>query len=175
MPTSPLILDTCVVLSLFATRRIEEILNANGGPFLIAEAVRRETLYIHIMVDGIREKAPIVLDPLLQSGMLAVVEPESEEELQSLIAYSLQLDEGEAMTCALARHRGYRMATDEKKTIKLIGSQVEIVGTLDMMCTWETATGVSRATMREVLAAIEDRGYVPGPTHKHYEWWNERR
>jgi predicted nucleic acid-binding protein len=175
MTLPPLLLDTCVVLSLYASQHIEEILQANQGPFLIAEAVRREALYIHVVVDGIREREPISLEPLIESGILAVVEPESEDELQSLIDYSLKLDEGEAMTCALALHRGYRIATDERKTINLIGHQVDIVGTLDLVQAWETTAAVAHAVMQEVLAAIEDRGYVPGATHRHYEWWKRLR
>lgn len=172
MTNPPLLLDTCVVLSLYATRRLEEILHANPGPFLIAEAVLRESLYIYVDVDGAPEKERIPLEQFLESGVLSVIEPQSDGEFQALIDLSLKLDEGEAMTCALALHRGYRIATDEKKTIKLIGSQVSIVGTLDMVREWAGAASVPQAMMREVLAAIENRGYVPGAD---YSWWKQVR
>jgi hypothetical protein len=154
---------------------MEAILRANGDQFFIAGAVLRESLYIHVVVDGVPEKEPVALDPFLDSGLLRVVEPEAEDEFRSLIAYAVRLDEGEAMTCALALHRGYRIATDEKKTIKLLGTSAAIVGTLDMVRAWEAATVSSREVMREVLAAIEDRGYVPGVTHPHYSWWRGLR
>lgn len=175
MIVPPLLLDTCVVLSLYATRRMDQILRANGGPILIAEAVVRESLYIHVVIDGVREKELIDLKPFLESGVLRVVEPETEDEFQALISYSLKLDEGEAMTCALAAQRGYRIATDEKKTINLVGRRLAIVGTLDLVRVWEDTDSVPPALMREVLAAIEERGYVPGPTHAHVSWWRQRR
>jgi hypothetical protein len=171
MTTPSLILDTCVVLSLCATRRVEEILGANAGPFLVADAVLREALYVHVIVDGVREKEPISLDHLLAAGALSVVQPETEEEFQSLVDLSLELDDGEAMTCALVRHRGYRIATDERKTIRLIGNRILIVGTLDLVRVWAENSAAPPALLREVLNAIEDRGYVPGMTHVHYAWW----
>ena len=173
MTTPPLLLDTCVVLSLCATRRVEEILGANVGPFLVAEAVLREALYIHAIVDGVREKERISLDPLLAAQVFSVVQPETEEEFQSLVNFSLELDDGEAMTCALAQHRGYRIATDERKTIRLVGNQIVIVGTLDLVRVWADNTAVSPALLREVFSAIENRGYVPGTAHVHYAWWKQ--
>ncbi len=85
------------------------------------------------------------------------------------------LDDGEAMTCALATQRGYRIATDEKKTIRLLGSQVSILGTLDVVRAWEEADIVPGSIMREVLAAIEERGYIPGSTHPYFAWWRMHR
>ena len=171
--TPPLILDTCVVLSLCATRRVEEILGVNDGPFLVAEAVLREALYIHVIVDGMREKEPLSLDPLLAAGALSVVQPVTEEEFQSLVDLSLELDDGEAMTCALAQHRGYRIGTDERKTIRLLGNQIMTVGTLDLVRAWADHVVVPPAQLREILNAIEDRGYVPGAAHVHYAWWQQ--
>lgn len=173
MTTPPLLLDTCVVLSLYASRRCEEILVANMGPFLIAEAVLRETLYVHVIVDGVREKERISLDPLLTAGILASIAPETEDEFQTLIDFSRQLDDGEAMTCAIALHRGYRIATDERKTIRLVGDRIPIIGTLDLVWNWAAVTAASPTLIRDVLAAIVDRGYVPGETHRHYAWWKQ--
>ena len=45
------------------------------------------------------------------------------------------------------------------------------MGTLDLVRVWEDAAGVSVSTMRKVLAAIEERGYVPGAAHPHFGWW----
>lgn len=173
MTSPPLLLDTCVVLSLCATRRIAEILGAHPGPFLIAEAVLQETLYIHVMVDGVREKEPVSLAPLVAAGTLTVVQPESEAEFQSLIDFSLQLDDGEAMTCAIALHRGYRVVTDEKKTIRLLGNQISIVGTLELIRAWADAVTPPATLIREVLVAIEHRGYMPGLDHPHRAWWDQ--
>ena len=173
MSDPPLLLDTCVVLSLCATRRMKDILDANPGPFLIVDAVLRETLYLHVVVDGVREKEPVSLDPLLADGTLAVVAPETEAEFQTLIDLSLALDDGEAMTCAIALHRGYRVVTDEKKTVRLMGNQIPIIGTLDLIRTWADEVTAPASLLREVLAAIADRGYIPGPDHPHRAWWDQ--
>jgi predicted nucleic acid-binding protein len=137
--------------------------------------VARETLYIHVLTDGIREQEPVDLSAFFTSGFLHILRPESDDEFQALIHYATLLDDGEAMTCAIATRRDYRIATDEKKTIRLLGSQVSILGTLDMLRAWEESASISGSIMREALAAIEERGYVPGSTHPHYAWWRQRR
>ena len=138
---------------------MKDILDANPGPFLI--------------VDAVREKEPVSLDPLLADGTLAVVAPETEAEFQTLIDLSLALDDGEAMTCAIALHRGYRVVTDEKKTVRLMGNQIPIIGTLDLIRTWADEVTAPASLLREVLAAIADRGYIPGPDHPHRAWWDQ--
>jgi hypothetical protein len=170
--SSPLLLDACVVLSLYASRRMEEILSANEGPFLVAEAVLREALYVHVNIGGVREKEPIVLEPLLTAGIVAVVEPESEDELLTFFDLALQLDDGEAMSGAIALHRGYRIATDDGKMIRLLGQRLPIVGTLDLVWAWVEAEAVAPQPVREALIGIAERGYVPGRTHPHRSWWD---
>jgi predicted nucleic acid-binding protein len=172
-PPSPLLLDACVVLSLYASRRMEEILGTSEGPFLVAEAVLHETLYVHVNVGGVREKEPVVLDPLLTAGILAVVEPESEDELLTYFDLALQLDDGEAMSGAIALHRGYRIATDDGKMIRLLGQRLPIVGTLDLVRAWVEAESMAPQPVREALIGIAERGYVPGRTHPHRHWWDQ--
>jgi hypothetical protein len=171
-PLSPLLLDACTVLSLYASRRMEEILRANEGPFLIAEAVLHEALYVHVNVGGVREKEPVSLEPLLTAGILAIVEPESEDEFLTLFDLALQLDDGEAMSGAIALHRGYRIATDDGKMIRLLGQQLSIVGTLDLIRAWVDTEAVPPHSVREALIGIAERGYIPSRTHPHRPWWD---
>lgn len=169
---SPLLLDACVVLSLYATRRMEEILAANRGPFLVAEAVIRESLFIHVVAAGGREREPVTLIPLLASNVLVRSEPENESELATLFELSLQLDDGEAMSCAIALHRGCRIATDVAKTIRLMGPRLTIVGTLDLVRTWAEETGAPQFEVRSALIGIAERGYVPNKGHPQRPWWD---
>jgi hypothetical protein len=169
---APLLLDGCVVLSLYASRRMEEILRANHGPYLVAEAVLREALYVHVHVGEFREKELVSLEPLLTAGILAVVDPESDDELLTLFDLALHLDVGEAMTGAIALHRGYRIATDDRKTIRLLGPRLPIVGTLDLVRAWVDAEPIAPDHVREALIGIADRGYVPGKTHSLRAWWD---
>jgi hypothetical protein len=171
-PPSPLLLDACIILSVYASRRMEEILRANEGPFLVAEAVLHEALYVHVNVGGVREKEPVLLEPLLTAGILAVVEPESEDELLTFFDLALQLDDGEAMSGAIALHRGYRIATDDEKMIRLLGQRLAIVGTLNLVRAWVDAEAAPPLAVREALIGIAERGYIPGRTHPHRLWWD---
>jgi hypothetical protein len=173
MASPPIILDTCVVLSLYATHRMEEVLAVQPGPILIAEAVLRESLYIHVLVDDVREKESIDLSPLVDTGKLIVVAPESAEEFEALLEFASVLDDGEAMTCALALYRGLRIATDERKTMRLIRDRIEVVGTLDLVRKWAGEAGAAPDEIRGMLTAIADRGYVPSRDHQHWRWWDD--
>jgi hypothetical protein len=109
----------------------------------------------------VRDKEPVVLDALLSAGILDVVEPESEAELLTLFDLALQLDDGEAMTGAIALSRGYRMATDDGKSIRLLGPRLPIVGTLDLVRAWVDAQAVPPTSVRDALIGIAERGCVP--------------
>lgn len=176
--SSPLLLDACVVLSLYATRRMEDILRVNEGPHLVAEAVMRESLYVHVVVEGVREKELVALDPFLSTGLLTMVEPATDDEFGTLFELSLQLDDGEAMSCAIALHRGCRIATVDGKTIRLLNQRLPkhhlpIVSTLDLVRQWADVTKASPVQVRAALLGIVDRGYVPAAAHIHYRWWRQ--
>lgn len=111
--------------------------------------------------------------PLLDAGILTAVEPESDDELLTLFDLSLHLDDGEAMTGAIALHRGFRVATDDGKAIRLLGSRLPIVGTLDLVRTWADVVVVPSLIVREALIGIAERGYAPGGTHRHRLWWDQ--
>ena len=147
-------------------------MRANQGPYLVAEAVLRESLYVHVIVAGVREKEPVVLEPLLAAGTLDIVEPQTDDEFATLMDLSLQLDDGEAMSCAIALQRGFRIATDDGKTIRLLGHRLPTVSTLDLIRHWADMTSPSQTQIRDALLGIVDRGYIPSPNHAHRPWWD---
>jgi hypothetical protein len=151
---------------------MDEALHAVPGPFLIAETVLDESLYVQVVVDDVRDLELVNLEPLLSSGKIAIVAPESDEEFATFFEFAKRLDDGEAMTCALALHRGYRVATDDGKTIKLVRHQIPLVSGLDLVRAWAETISAPPALVRGALSAIRNRGYVPGHDHVHRAWWD---
>src|SRR5712692_6705387 len=103
-----ILLDACCLLNLHATRRLEEVLRTVRGRFAIVERVAAEALYTRRGGSGedADEKDPIDFHPLVALGLLEVLCVETADEAASYIGFAAELDDGEAMTCALALHRG---------------------------------------------------------------------
>lgn len=170
--SSPTLLDTCAVLSLYATRRMAEILALVHGPIAIFDVVYEESLYVRRVVDGESEREPVHLMPLVDSGVLSVIGTDDEGELQTFVDLAAELDDGEAMTAALAIHRSYVLVTDDRKAERLLAGRVPLRATLDLVKSWVDIEEVDVATVRAVLTGIYDRGYQPPNRHPLKGWWD---
>lgn len=111
-PPGVTLLDACVVIDLYATRQMEPILRADPTAVSVVDLVRSESLYVRRGGSGedAREREPVDLDPVLAAGVVRVVTP-SDAELRSFVDLTLRLDDGEAMTAAVAIHRGWSPPT----------------------------------------------------------------
>lgn len=175
---SRILLDTCCLINLFASTRIEDILSTIPVPFGIAEAVRREALYIlpeDVAEEPSTEAEAVSIEPFVASGLLTVLQLASEEEANTYIDFAADLDDGEAMTCALAIHRGCDVATDERKAIRILGvraPQVAIQTTARLVRWWAEAGHVDPLVVRLALRSIQFRGrFRPGKSDPLRSWW----
>ncbi len=171
------LLDTCCLINLFASGRIEEVLSVLPAGFCVAERVTEEALYI-LSEEG--EDAPahreaINVQPFMVAGLLGILRPESEEEPAAYIDFAAGLDDGEAMTCALAVNRTYDVATDERKTIRILGERAPYVvvhTTVSLIKAWADISLVERTIVRQVLQSVQIRGrFRPGRHEPLSPWW----
>src|SRR5260221_7209095 len=105
-----LLLDACCVINLFATQREAEILAALGQPVSVAAHVAyEEALYIYSgPPENVRQsKAQIQFEPLIESGLVTVASLAGEREQEMFVRLAAALDDGEAMTAAIAIERGW--------------------------------------------------------------------
>jgi predicted nucleic acid-binding protein len=166
------LLDACVVLSLYATRRMPEILSAVPGPAAIVDLVAREALYVRRIVDGQPEREPVDLAPLISSAALEILTAEDEDELQTFVDRAVNLDDGEAMTAALAIHRGLILVTDDRKAERLLTGRVRLRATLDLVKSWADGKNIGDDVLHEVVTCIYERGYQPPIRHPLKRWWD---
>lgn len=169
------ILDACVLINLLASGEIEDILGATARASTICVAVERESIYLRTD-DPHRPRELIQLEPLLASGLLTICSVEGDEEAQFYIDYASQLDDGEAMSLAIALARGYILATDERKAQRLFletaGDSRRLTSTAELLRHWAESQQVTAARLKEALRRIETRArYQPTASDANYQWW----
>lgn len=172
------LLDACAVISLYATRWMREILAEIDGGVAVVELVVSEALYVRRggYGDDARELELIDLTPLITAGALSVIGPDDEEDLHTFIdlAARVRLDDGEAMTAAIAMRRGYVVVTDDRKVEKRLAGQLKLRSTLDLISVWAERRNVDPDTLRRALIDVRDRrSYIPPASHPLKPWWDQ--
>ena len=173
----PLILDVCVVLNLYATRRMDAILRAQGVEIFVAERVRKEALKVgHGRTDDVSAEPELVnLDPLIDSGVLQVAHLIGDAEFTAFVRLARDLDDGEAECGAIAMCRTCRVATDDKKAMRVfagLAPAVTCVRTSEMMRTWVERVAPAADVVRDALRDIRVRArFEPSGLDPLHKWW----
>jgi predicted nucleic acid-binding protein len=147
-----LLQDACVLINLLASGRCEDIARGCGYQLVVASAVCAETLYIRDASSG--DLVKIDQEPQLSSGVLEKTDLETEDERAAYIAYATQLDDGEAMSLAIAEARHLPLATDDRKTHALITREkiaATLTSTPGVVQQWEQISSIPNAEIAAVL------------------------
>ena len=177
-PRGRLLLDASCLLNLYATGRMRDIATSTGYQFEVTDYVLQyETLYVlQTNPEGTgEERTPVDLDPLIEEGLLHVVELEGEDVLSSFVLLASLVDDGEAATGALALHRDCSVAIDDRKARRVMSEvmpEVALVSTLELMRLWAQGASVPARELRDALMAMQTgASYVPGRRDPLYGWW----
>jgi len=157
-----IILDACCAINLFGSDKAAEILQSIEKPAAIAEYVRE------------KEVLRFDLKPAIDSGLLTVVSP-SERENSLTIDFAVDLDDGEAFTCALAVSRNWAVGIDDRRAISVLRRAepwVQIVPSLELIKHWATVTAQTASTIHDVLENVRTKAsYEPNRNHVLRGWW----
>lgn len=170
-----LLIDACSLINLFATRYLADIASGRPERLAIVEEVRRESQFV--FRDGNdstqRVREPVIWDDFISSGLLTIVDDPSEAEAQTFIDLSVVLDDGEAMTGAIAFHREFGVVTDDRKATRVLSELgIEINSSLDLIAEWIEESRIPIEQAAAILLDIRVRArYLPPRTHGRYEWW----
>lgn len=167
------LLDACAVLSLYATRQMAEILTTIQGSVAVADVVVHESLFIRHVVKGEVERKTVDLIPIIEAGLLEVIHAEHESELLTFIDLAVELDDGEAMTAALAIHRDYVLVTDDRKAERVLNGRVQIRPTLELIKDWAESQRITNDVLCAALIGVDQRGYRPAAHHPLKGWWDD--
>jgi hypothetical protein len=170
------ILDACVLINLLATGRAADIMSESGYQFGICAVVKNESIYLRA-TDLSAPPEEVKLDAYLKSNRLTVFELSSDEEKELYVDYATQLDDGEAMSLALAYSRGVSMASDDRKARRLfteeIGDPKRLLSTSQILKEWSEKAGMNAANLKRVLIDVSRRGrFFPNSGDAHFEWWS---
>jgi len=177
-PRAGILLDACVVINLFASKQMQAILEALPRPVALAAFVReKEVLNIYAGPDDsiTAKKEAINLQPFIDQKLLQVVPHDSQEFATMLKISKTYIDTGEAISAAIARHRSWSLATDDKIALSFFMHtmpELHLVSTLDLVKYWAEATQPHLAVIADALANIHKRArYTPHHDHALYQWW----
>jgi predicted nucleic acid-binding protein len=173
---SHVVLDACCVLNFCASGHFITILKSIPAQVMVTEVVRqKELLTLQRLKDDENEGA-IQFETAIRQGLLIVVDFESELEEETFVNYAFELgDDGESATCAVAIHRGWAIATDDKKAILFAQKEaphLQIFSTLEIIKSWSEGGNLTLAELRLVLRSIRTKGrYMPHRNHPLLGWW----
>ena len=170
-----LLLDTCCIINFAASGSLFDILSCIPAQTVITEEVKSELSSLPCFEGG-SNGSVIQLKLAIEEQILTITDFDSEGEESLFIDYAFTLgDDGEASTAAIAIHRGWSMATDDKKAISLFQKEtpyLEIISTLEIVKYWSQRVNLDSYELRKVLESIQnDVRYVPHKNHPLLAWW----
>jgi predicted nucleic acid-binding protein len=180
-PHKSLLPDACVLFNFAATGCLTDIVAALGISWAIAKAVEREIVpqVADPLVPRVTEPLSIDVARLCAGGLLKVLECNTHEEAAQFVALVEpgpdHLDDGEAMTFAIAIQRGFAVATDDRKARRVlakIAPQLPVYGTPSLLHRWAQLAQPEPLELARMLNAIQQRGhFVPPSSDPLAVWW----
>jgi hypothetical protein len=170
------IVDACCLINLYASGRVESIIPACRGVFHVSDQVRGESLSIRQPDPddpSLLVPSPIDLSQAIAGGLIRECRLESPEEVKLFVTFAAQLDEGEASCLAIAKSRGWIVATDDRKAIRLATeSAIPVVTTPELVECWAATDNATDEEVVDVLRNIERFArFRPRRTSPLHDWW----
>lgn len=173
---SLLITDASVLVNLLATGAFEDISLQCNWRLVICEAVQREVQALRNAETG--EMEPIDLENLVNNQRLGIVSLDA-AETAAYVEYSSLVDDGEAMSLAIAEGRHLAIAVDDRRARNIAqgrGLLTTMLTTPDLLHSWAQQTKATNASMGALIKLIETRArYLPPKNHALKQWWRTCR
>jgi hypothetical protein len=170
-------IDACCLIDLLVSGNAEAILRASALTWHLPSAVKEEVQYIRQhdpAQPGQIVKVPVDLSSLTASGVLSACDPVNQQELDRFTHYATMFrSDGEAMCLAIAEQRGWFVATDDRKAIRVAQQAgMTVVSCPALVRAWADANGPDQSTLHRVLQDIEALAQLkPNLTMPLYQWW----
>ena len=179
LASCPVVFDASVLINLLASQQAEDIIRSLGVPAYICPVVLEETMYVRSEVAG-EPPQEVCMDKSLDAGALEEVDLNDDNEQELYIEYSMSLDDGEAMTIALAESRCLAVATDDKKARRLAqhdgSSVVSVISTPMLLRHWADVKRPSVEVVRLAINRIEVLArFRPDAADPLRQWWDSHR
>jgi hypothetical protein len=164
-----------VLLNLLATDCPASIAAVTGWQFAICPAVRDEAKKLRDSQNG--EMVEVDIGPRIGFGILQVLELSGGKEQTHYVEQSIVVDDGEAMSIAIAAHRHLGLATDDKQAAnhaRRTFPDIHLWSTPEIVKKWTEAGNVDAEFLGNAIRLIEIRSrYFPSKSHAPAEWWRQ--
>jgi hypothetical protein len=115
-------------------------------------------------------------EPFIASGLLQVLELSGEEEQTLYIEQAIVVDDGEAMSIAIAASRHLELAIDDKQATNHTRRSfpgIRLWSTPEILKHWADSGAADADSLRRAIHLIEARArYFPPKSHSLFGWWN---
>lgn len=170
------IIDACCLINLYATGQEDSLLQACGG-FWVAPQVQNEALRIRRIDED--DPTGLVMEDIdlggaIAAGYIHTCQLEGEDEVDAFVRFAMELDDGEASCLAIAKSRGWTVATDDRKARRIASANgIALINTPELIQRWVDATSPSEATVTDVLKKTElIANFRPRRSDPLSSWWN---
>ncbi|MGD1806182.1 hypothetical protein ACP6PL_12180 [Dapis sp. BLCC M126] len=175
---SHLLLDTCCIINFWASGHLLEILKSIPSQVAVTQVVLEEELQILQRQQNEGDESAIQFQTAIDREIVKIVDFDfdSDGETETFVNYlANNLGDGEAATFAIAFHRGWGIATDDKKAISFIQQEaphLQIFSTPEIIKYWSEERKIDFPQLSEALNAVEKKGkYSPPKSHILRNWW----
>ncbi len=176
--SSHLILDACCIINFWASGHLLEILKSIPAQVAVTQVVLEEELQILQRQQNEGDESAIQFETAIDREIIKIVDFDfdSDAETETFVNYlANNLGDGEAATFAIAFHRKWAIATDEKRAISFIQEEaphLQIFSTPEIIKYWSEEAQVDFSQLSEALNAVEKKGrYSPPKSHHLRSWW----
>ena len=169
------VLDACCIINLGAAGDLDDMLSSIPLQMWVPLITYQEALHIRrtdekdqsILVDHVLD-----LQPAFDSGCLRKCELDSDEAIL-FVQFATELDDGEAACLAVAKKRGWILATDDRKARRLaVTAGVTLLSTPELIKLWADNSGATEAAIRSVITNIRTFArFAPRPSSAEAKWW----
>lgn len=169
------VLDASCAINLYASGKISDILAAFPITTYIVEYVYINEI-LKISQGAGKPDVKIDLEHVISCGALKVMPLEpGNQEITVLNFAAPGLDNGEAITGAIAVHHNWAIALDDRSAISLLRREapdLQLITTPELIKYWVDSSAPQTELLREVLQNIETLGrYRPPRDHPLITWW----
>jgi predicted nucleic acid-binding protein len=168
------VLDTCCLVNLAAIDGTLDCLASFKFIWHVPTAVHAEGIFIRAAADS-RDVQRIDLAPSITKGAVQICSPADDAEHVLYVEFALTLGDGEAMALAIAKNRGWKVATDDRKARnKADAVGLSVVTTPELVQRWASDTARSRAEAAIALRRIETLArFSPAENSPAAKWWRQ--
>lgn len=175
------VFDACSLLNLVASRRFVDIAAGTPAKFVVVELAASEVSYVRRGGDGAgaNEREPVDLRAFERDGYLSIVRLDAPEEIATYVDFAMEMDDGEAASCAVAVHRHGTLVTDDRKARRIVVGRfpaTSLLTTSELIKAWADGNDPDDGVLARILLDIEERANFR-PSHRDplHSWWTTAR